>query len=395
MRILQVIPFFTPQMGGSAQIAYQMTCRLSLSGHEVTVLTSDYSMQASSFPNGTFDLIALPTLFTAGGWQFSSGLIPWGKRNIGKYDIIHLHLFRTFQNAQLHPIIRQSHKPYVLSAHGTLPIIVERKLPKRIYDLLFGKRILRDAARCLAVSPVEVEQYRQFGVPHEKIVMILNGLDLAEFEALPERGSFRQTRLPSAHPEDPLILYLGRIHKRKNVDLLIQAFHILQKDLRNAQLAIIGPDEGEIEKLKRLAGDLQVKEVHFLEPLYGKARLAALQDSSLVVLPAAYEIFGLVPFEGILCGTPVIVSDDCGAGRLIQQADIGYTCQLGDVQDLAQKMRDILASPEEALAKVRRGQAYIRQNLDWDVLITQLIGVYQTVIGEAEGDKFNLRPIPS
>jgi glycosyltransferase involved in cell wall biosynthesis len=313
-------------------------------------------------------------------------LVSWARQNLASYDIVHLHLYRTFQNIQIVPLAKRFGKPYILSAHGSLPIIIQRKLPKRIYDLLFGHRILREAAGCLAVSPVEVEQYRAFGVPPKKVEMILNGLDLDEFDALPASGNFRREFLPSVAPDAPLILYQGRIDKVKNIDLLIKSFHAIQGKFPSAHLAIVGPDEGKRADLEKLVVDLQVKNVSFLGPLYGKQRLAALQDASMMVLPSSYEIFGLALFEAILCGTPVVVSDDCGAGMLIEQADAGYTFRLGDVNDLAEKMSQILSALEKAQEKVQRGKAYIRENLDWNKLVDDLVETYQKVIAvEAKG----------
>jgi glycosyltransferase involved in cell wall biosynthesis len=68
-------------------------------------------------------------------------------------------------------------------------------------------------------------------------------------------------------------------------------------------------------------------------------KIEALVDADVLVYPGILEIFGLVPFEAIMCGTPVIVADDCGCGEVIREADCGYLVKYGDIKDLKEKMK--------------------------------------------------------
>jgi glycosyltransferase involved in cell wall biosynthesis len=379
MRILHVIPFFTPEMGGSAQVAYQMARHLGERGHDVTVVASDYGIRKSSFAPGPFEVVLLPARLARWGLYVTPALPRWITRNVGRFEIIHMHTVRTFQNAVVSGAVARRRLPYILSAHGTLPIIMERKAAKHVYDRLFGKRLLHGAARLVAVSPLEAAQYVEAGIAPARIAQVPNGLDLREFEDFPAQGTVRR-RLNL--PEDAeLILFLGRLHPIKGVDVLIDAFARMQGDGGDPRLMIAGPDDGALAGLRDQVRDLGLQErVSFAGPLYGAEKLAAYADAGVVVAPGAYEIFGLVPFEALMCGTPVVVSDDCGAGALIRAAQAGATVPYGDCKALAAALREALAGRDGIAEQVARGQAYIRCHIDWQANAETLISLYEAVL---------------
>jgi glycosyltransferase involved in cell wall biosynthesis len=379
LRILQVIPFFSPQMGGSAEVAYQISKHLSQRGHAVTVVTSDYARKNSRYEAEGVQVVEIPNWLAGFGFYLNPGLIAWARQNLRAFDVIHLHTVRTFQNAVVAYYAHKYHIPYLLSAHGTLPVIIERQLPKRLFDLAAGNNILKHAAGFHAVSEVEVEQYRAHKLPADKIHRIYNGLDLGAFEHLPEPGLFRRTlNIPTG---SKLILHLGRIHKLKGIDEIIHAFHRLLQQQPDTYLVIAGPDEGEQRILENLVKSLQLDgKVIFIGGVYGKEKLGLLQEADLVVAGGAYEIFGLVPFEALLCGTPVVVGTHLGSGRLIEKARIGWLYESRNVADLARKMAEALADPETCAQMVPRGQAFIQQNLDWEQCTVQVIQMYQKIL---------------
>ena len=377
MRILQVIPFFSPQMGGSAEVAYQVSKHLAQRGHAITVITTNYPVRSPKYSAQGVRVIEIPNWIAKFGFYFSPGLIAWAKENIGHFDIIHMHTARTFQNAVIWHFAIKNQVPFLLSAHGTLPVIEQRKFIKRIFDAIIGDKLISSASCLLAVSDVESEQYRQAGIPREKIKLIFNGLDFHEFENLPPRGIFRK-QYPGIKDDTKLILFLGRIDKRKRIDHLINAYTLVISDVVDSRLVIAGPDEGELTKLKELVAERGISNaVIFTGPLYGRDKLAAYLDADVLVSPAIFEIFGLVPFEAMMCGTPVIIADDSGSGRLIKDTQSGFTFPQGDVDSLAKMVGYVLMNPGAAIQKVEAGQRFIRENLDWDKNVNKLIDLYQ------------------
>jgi glycosyltransferase involved in cell wall biosynthesis len=274
--------------------------------------------------------------------------------------------------------------PFVLSAHGTLPRIDRLKLAKRAFDWVFGGRVYARARRWAAVTPLEAEQYRKAGIPEERIRIIGNGLDLEEFENLPAWGRFRGAH-PGIGKDAKLLLAVSRLHKIKGLDFLIEGFSRLPPSPEGFRLAIVGPDEGERSRLRRLSEALGVADsVIFTGPLYSRDRLEAFVDADLFLSTSRYEITGLTSFEALMCGVPVIVTKESGQGRLIDASRAGYLVPFGDVHALTSAVRTALADKEDAARRVRAGQEYVRREMDWRLITDSWVALYREVVADSE-----------
>ena len=116
--------------------------------------------------------------------------------------------------------LRRAGVPYVLSPHGTAPRIERRRVAKYVFDVTMGRRVMAGAERVVAVSPTERRQLLRLGVPDERIAVILNPIDVSEFEPPPARGRLRER---FALGPGPVVLFLGKLTPRKRVDVLVDA----------------------------------------------------------------------------------------------------------------------------------------------------------------------------
>jgi glycosyltransferase involved in cell wall biosynthesis len=381
MRILQVAPFFSPKMGGSARIVFQTSKYLANRGHRVTVLAGDFGLKEVRFTSYSgFEQVLLPSLMSKWGFYLTPNLITWCRKHIKDFDVIYLHEVRTFQNVILHHFSKRMKIPYLISAHGTLPIIEHRKCAKRAFDRFFGSSLLQGAACLIAVSRAEMEQYLNAGLKPERTRLIPNGLDLDEFLYLPARGIFRR-KLGVPGREAKILLFLGRLHRIKGLNYLLESFAYLAGAGDPLCLAIAGPDGGEQSVLQSLAVRLGVSDrTIFPGPLYQQEKLAALVDADVLVYPSKYEIFGLVPCEALLCGTPVVVSDVGGLRDFIRESGAGYLVPCGDSHALAAGISRALSRPDESARMVKAGQRFIRERLNWKVIIPEVEAVLGEVI---------------
>lgn len=365
MKILQVIPYFNPKKGGDVAVAYQISKYLSQMGHDVTIITSNHEFDtnyAKSFQN--VNVIPFDCLINLNKLIITPAMNKWLNNEIEGFDIIHLHNFRTYQNSVVQYYAKKYGVSYILQAHGALPRIIEKKGLKYLFDVFSGFKILRDASKVIAVSNIEVDQYLKMGVPKDKIVIIPNGIDVDSFNDLPEKGTFRKQYGIS---EKYIILFLGRLHEIKGIDFLIKSYAELKNELNDVVLVLAGSDDGYKAKAEILINDLNLtNEVRFIGHVDGADKLAAYVDADVLVYPSIFEIFGLVPFEAIMCGTPIIVTDDCGCGELVRDANCGDLVKYGDIKTLKDKIRNILENQKQSKSLVCNGKNYIIQNLAYD-----------------------------
>lgn len=387
LRILEVTPYFYPAWayGGVPRVVYELSREMAKRGHDVTVCTTDVLDGASRHGNGRSVIDGVQTYYfrnlsnsLAYNYQLylPLGLVSFIRENLPRYDVVHLHSHRHFLNNIVHFYARRCKKPYILSGHGTVLRIERRILAKAVFDKFFGRRVLRDASSFIAVSETEVEQYEKMGIDKAKVRVIYNGIDCAAFEGPRKEGFLRDKY--GLHGKK-IVLYLGRISQEKGVEFLVNAFSELNDG--SAVLVIAGNDMGFKERLDRIIKERSIEgRVVFTGFISGDDKLSAYRDADVLVYPGVYDIFGLVPFEAIMCGTPVIVTSECGGGRIIGREGIGYTVKYLDVQGLKGMIADVLAGREDALKKVEKGKEFIKRRLSWEKIGREYEEAYKGVL---------------
>lgn len=393
MKILQVCPKFLSQIAsGSIRVAYTISKELVQRGHSVTVLASDakdkYSRTKAGFEesdgiriyrfkNIGFKFLGRNKLF------ITPDMIHVLKKEITHFDIIHLHEFRTFQNIVVHHYTKKYGVPYVLQTHGSLPRNMGKLRLKWIYDAFSGYKLLRNASKVLALSPVEARQYKGMGTSEEKIAIIPNGIDLLKHTNLPPKGGFKERY--GIEKERKVVLYLGRINRFKGIEFLIDAFAYLIKNIKyaNAILVIAGPNDGYLDETKRLIRQHKIEErILFSGPLFGIRKVEAYVDSSIVAsLDSLQEVvFLLVPLEAAACGTPVIVTKSNYIATLVEKGNFGSWVEYGKVTELATRLKEMLVN-EDLLKKMGlNGHKFVSDNFDWKSVVDKIERIYEEVV---------------
>src|SRR2546428_3370738 len=178
------------------------------------------------------------------------------RKRIGHFDIIHIHSYRTFQNIVIRQHSVATGTPYVLSAHGSAPRIVRKRLAKSLFDSIIGRSILRDAARLVAVSGSELQQYRAMGVCSSKIAVIPNGIDASLYSLPPPKGAFARRH---GLQGKKLVTYIGRLNARKGLDVLLESVRMLADTRDDFVLVLVGPDDGYLRQVKRITRRLSLQ----------------------------------------------------------------------------------------------------------------------------------------
>ncbi|MFN7145845.1 MAG: glycosyltransferase, partial [Myxococcota bacterium] len=311
MRVLHVTPCFPPTWayGGIPRAVHGLARAQVAAGLDVRVWTTDVldatrrADVPARYDRDGIDVVVTRTLSNRLAWAHQL-YVPTTAPPLDDVDVVHLHAHRNLLNHRAFRDASARRIPVVLTPHGTLPRIERKVGLKAAWDLLFDGEVPRRAARVVATSKAEVRQVLAAGVPGDRVARVPNGLWLEEFADLPPRGTFRR-----AHGlgDGPIVAYLGQITPRKGVDTLVAAF--ADGALGDARLVLAGPNRG-----------MAVPEgpgVVYAGTLEGPERLALLVDADVLAYPSSGEVFGLVPFEGLLCGAPVVVGGDCGCGELV------------------------------------------------------------------------------
>lgn len=378
MKILQVIPFFGPKHGGSFIVPFQLSKALVKRGHEVTIVTSDYQYdQEFAECNRDIEIIPFKSLFSFSSFYYTPSMKKWLSNNINCFNAVHLHNYRSYQNNIVHSVATKKGINFILQPHGSFPKVGGKKTVKKIYDLLWGNKIIDQSCIVVAVSDLEKRQLTSGGVRIEKIRTIPNGIEPDYYQNLPSRCDFRNEL--GIGENDKIILFVGRLHPIKGIDFLIKAFTQVVRVMDGVLLVIAGPDFGQLDELKSLVKKLGLEHKVIFTGHINDTRRAYVA-SDLLVYPSKYEIFGLVPFEALMCGVPVIVTNDCGCGEIIKDAKGGLLVGYGDTDDLSEKIIQMLTNRDLATNLVTNAKEYISKNLLWDEIIRNVEGTYENCI---------------
>ncbi|MBX3359083.1 MAG: glycosyltransferase [Phycisphaeraceae bacterium] len=275
---------------------------------------------------------------------------------------------------------RRAAVPYCVVPHGMLePWCMSQKWLKKKASLLVAtRRMLNSAAFLHALNPDEVRGM----IPHRlspPVHVIPNGVFLEEVDPLPPPGAFR-----SAHAtvgDRPYILFLSRIHFRKGLDHLADAFAILAKHDPGVALVVAGPDDGERGPFEsRIARHGLADRVLLTGPIYGRDKFAAFADAACFCLPSREEGFSMAILEALACRTPVVISDHCHFPE-VAEAGAGEVVPL-TAEALAAALARVLQSPERA-EMGQAGRRLIEQRYTWRAIAEQSLGFYQSAAGTA------------
>ncbi|MBI3379825.1 glycosyltransferase [Candidatus Gottesmanbacteria bacterium] len=328
--ILHVIPYFAPAwgFGGPVRISWDLAKKSSSVGHKVTVFTTTISDgKTKEFASGEefINNIRVVRFPNDNNWAASQkiwnpkGLSEQLNKEIKQFDLICLHEYRTLLNVQVSKLALQNKTPYFLFAYGTIPRGDGWKvLAKFLFDKCWGYKMIKNANRVFAQTTNEKSEYRKSGVSPQKISMFPLMVNLDEFKILPTKKYAREKF--NFSQKDFVILFLGRLHKYKGIELIIRAVEGLKNKIPNLKLLIVGNDEGylpiikQVIKKKNLGAFIKIS-----PPLYEKERLFAYCASDLFVLtPYFYEETSLAALEALACGIPVIVTKQAEIPHLVQ-----------------------------------------------------------------------------
>jgi glycosyltransferase involved in cell wall biosynthesis len=367
-RIIEVVPSVFIEASGLAQAVKRMSeSVIDLNQQKLTLASLDFGGKAFSLSYlNTFPVGIGPKKLGR-----SPSMLRWlnKKAENGNVDLVHSHGLWMQPNVYPSFVCKKHRLPLVISPHGTLSpwAFSSGSFLKKIYWPLLQKPAL-SAATCFHATAIsEYQDIRNMGF-RQPVAVLPNGIDLPKMQP------------HTIDKNKRTILFLGRIHQVKGLDLLLMAWSAIQKRFPDWHLRIVGPDDGGyLMKMQDLSNQLGLQRIEFSGALFGEEKLQAYQQADLFVLPTYSENFGISVAESLAAGTPAIVAKGAPwegleyhhAGKWI---DIG----LDPLVAALEKMLSL--SREELDAMGARGRSWMEAEFSWSKIGVKMAETYQWII---------------
>lgn len=297
-----------------------------------------------------------------------------------EYDVVHSHYWLSAWVAE--KAARSWDIPWVAMYHTLGRIkkhhrVGEKESPQRIE---IERRTLAAADAVVSASDAERGQIsRLYGVPLQKIVGIPCGVDLEQFRPL-EDGALRKKL--KVGPEDPVILFVGRIEPLKGIDTLLQAVAAIE-ERDSLQVWIVGGDKRSAPQRRRLLDLSQELGIADVVRFLGSVPHAQLPEyysaADVCVVPSYYESFGMVALESLACGTPVIASRVGGLQTTVRDGENGYLVSWRCPEPFAEKIEVLLGNPGLRRSFSQAARAGVAP-FSWKVVTDQTVELYDSLI---------------
>jgi glycosyltransferase involved in cell wall biosynthesis len=357
-----------PRLARATEDAGLRSCPIAgfCDAEELAQISQDQRVGTAVFPTSRFR------------WMVDPQLQRSFKNAIRASSGVHIHGIWETHSMVAAALARDCKRPYIISAHGMLEpwALRHKRLKKAAYAALVEIRNMKGAACLRALSVDEGNDYRRLGLT-SPIAIIPNGV-----EAGPDVSG--ETFL-NAYPKlasKRIVLFLGRLHHKKGLHMLLEAWARVAPKVDDLHLVIAGPDsEDTLASLEELRSSLKIQSsVTFAGMLNGEEKWSALAASSVFVLPSYSEGFSVAVLEALSMAVPVMVSSACHIPE-VETAGCGWVIP-SDGQRLERALIEYSALSEGALAQMgKRGEELVRRRFTSSVVGKQMSEVYDWIEG--------------
>jgi glycosyltransferase involved in cell wall biosynthesis len=365
--------------GGPPRSIHGLCVALRRHGVDIEVLTTDANGVAALPPAVTAagDYEVVPVPYCPRGWPeepiASSTLVSALRAAFARADLVHIHGLWNRVVWGAASACRRAGVPYVLSPRGMLEpgAIAHHAWRKRAAYALFERRTLTHASLVHATSEQEARTVARWQ-PGVRTVTIPNGIALD--------APSPSNAIESREPPDVrvLILFVGRIHAIKRLDLLLDAFARLRSGRRDVHLVIAGPDEQGLRAvLERRHAGLE-RAVSWVGAVDAGQRQALLARARALVLCSDSESFGMVVLEALAASRPVVVAETCG-WSVLRDRQAGFVVPQS-AEAIAHALDRLVANAELAESMGRRGRQLVESSFTWDAVARTFIPEYEAVL---------------
>ncbi|WZH38935.1 MAG: glycosyltransferase [Microbacterium enclense] len=368
MRVLHVTPSVARSDGGPAEVIRGLIPALHHLGVDAEVLTTDKGLAASDQ-----DLVEAPWVRRVSSIgppsvTFAPAFASAMSDGLGRYDLVHVHGFQSYPGTMAMRIARRSGIPYVIEPHGALDHYHWRTnhRRKRAWLRIADAKNLAGLSGAIYSSDLEAQQ----------ALTVLPDTRAFHMNLAVDEQLFSIDRMANGG-RPAVILYLGRLTKKKRVDLVVRA--LAEEPLRNKDLRLLvaGGSDGTIQDPAVLARQLGVDHlVTVLGPVDSSQRRDLLRQCDVFVLPSEDESFGVAVAEAMAAGRRVVTSEHVGiAARAVKSGALRVARD--DPASIARVVADAL----DDMALGARARAYAEREFRWNTAAAQARDAYESARG--------------
>ena len=372
MKILSFVSTLDMSSGGPSRSVPMLVKGLAELGVDITLMTiRSENMNIHSLEGTTAKLKVLSPSFS--------------RKEIAKYladERFELIQIQSVWEMPYHKVILEARKqniPYIVTPRGMLEpwSLSQKKWKKKLAWWLYQRNDVQKSACVFTTAKMEAEHVSNLGITTCKAV-IPNGI---ETDAYPCKTSVEGVKKQ--------VLFLSRVHVKKGIELLFEAWKRLHTDYVDWQLLVIGNGEAEyIHSLENRVESLGLKDsIKILPPVFGEAKIKVYQESALFCLPSFSENFGMVIAEAMSCGTPVITTTNC-PWEILNETNTGWCVDLS-VENLERALREAMGMDANALYDMgQRASKFIFDNFDYRSVTRKTLRLYEWLLNSGEKPEF-------
>ncbi len=384
MKILHVIPTIDPEAGGPSQAVLEMAALTARCNNEVKICYTfrPHENNGVKLPAIKGVTIARFPVSFPGRVSQSREMNRWLDKKVISFDVVHIHSVFSACSLMAGRICARHKVPYIVRPHGSLdPYDLRKKrILKKILGPILIKSHLQSSAAIHCTSKREADLLETYGANPKIVVLPLPIRNVFSDLAQVNLPSFRATF--GFEAEDPVILFLSRLHPKKNLEIVLEAMERVNSRFPKARLAIAGKGESSYEKrlVQRAASLTSRGIVTFCGLLQGDLKKSAFVESDVFVLPSQNENFGVAVVEAIQAGLPVVVSKDVYISEEISNFGAGLLCEKNP-SDLAAKLIEVIdgkARGSQAQSQFVKGARDLcLAHFDEEKIAKRLLEVYE------------------
>ncbi|WP_392479049.1 glycosyltransferase [Nostoc sp. C110] len=388
MKILHIIPSIASVRGGPSQAVIEVVKALRDENIEAEIVTTNDNgndlldvplgrrIEYNQVPVNFFKRFS-PKVGSIREFAFSRELTIWLWQNVSKYDLLHVHAIFSYPSTVAMAIARFQGVPYIVRPLGQLCewSLQQSSRKKQIYLQLIEKANLNSSKSIHFTSKQEQQEASQLNLSSPSFILP-HGVDIPNINPNARQHLREYLNLPA---DEPIVLFLSRLHPKKGLDYLIPALGKLSDYRFTFVLAGSGDPNYESEIQSLLAINNIHNCTHLAGFVKGEIKDLFLQGADLFALTSYSENFGVAVLEALSAGIPVIVTPGVALANLVAQENLGYVAEF-DITAIAAAIQQVLDCPEEAQKRGDRARKFILENYTWDRIASKQISVYTEII---------------